>query len=254
MYCSKPNLSMSLPNSLKNMYDTKSHHCTPFIIQGAQECTRCKILEQRNINLEKRCRQLKDQQELYQSPFLPTKCLFQKQVERVQKECEELHQSISSVQTGIAHIANKTSALQTNLQVLTDVSTPDQDWLTLVDHSGRDNMISKGNMHGIEECTSEANRQQTRSGHLQMGSATINSQQYQPTEGHHLETIQITSHQHLLAKQRTQSYSVGLGNIRVRVHRADSDAPRPIQVDVSDPQLQSALQKRWEQVEATSSN
>ena len=214
-------------------------------MQGAQECTRCKILEQQNRNLEKRYRQLKDQQELYQSPFLPTKCLFQKQVERVQKECEELLQSISSVQTGIAQIANKSSALQTNLQVLTDVSTPDQDWLTL----GRDNMISKGNMHGIEECISEVNRQQTCSGHLQMGSATTNSQQDQLNEGRQLETIQTTSHQHSLVKRRTQSYSVGLGNARARLH-----SPIPIQVAVSDPQLQSALQRRRKRVEATSSN
>ena len=219
-------------------------------MQGAQECTRCKILEQQNRNLEKRYRQLKDQQELYQSPFLPTKCLFQKQVERVQKECEELLQSISSVQTGIAQIANKSSALQTNLQVLTDVSTPDQDWLIL----GRDNMISKGNMHGIEECISEVNRQQTCSGHLQMGSATTNSQQDQLNEGRQLETIQTTSHQHSLVKRRTQSYSVGLGNARARLHYGDSDAPIPIQVAVSDPQLQSALQRRRKRVEATSSN
>ena len=47
---------------------------------------------------------------------------------------------------------------------------------------------------------SEANRQQTCSGHLQMDSATTNSQQDQLTEGHQLETGQTTSHQHSLAK------------------------------------------------------
>lgn len=140
------------------------------------------------------------------------------------------------LQTGIAQMANKSSALQTNLQVLTDMSTPDQDWSTAIERSARESTISEQNMHRCtEEVRSKVNKEQSqnhRTGH-RMVSATKSYQQNQPLDGHQIDMTQTESHQQ---RNRTQSYSVTQ------------------QVMVSDPELQSALQRRLEKMEAAANN
>ena len=66
-----------------------------------------------------------------------------------------------------------------------------------------------------------------------MVSATKSYQQNQPLDGHQIDTTQTKSHQQ---RNRTQSYSVTQ------------------QVMVSDPELQSALQRRLEKTEAAANN
>ena len=80
-----------------------------------QECTRCKVLELENKRLEKQCRQLKEQQELHQTTFLPFKPLAevaQNQLQRAVTEGNKLKELLPSVQEAV------TLADQINCQIL----------------------------------------------------------------------------------------------------------------------------------------
>ena len=102
-------------------------------------------------------------------------------------------------------------------------------------------------MHSNEECTSGANKQQIRNGH-QSKSAKTDPRQNQ------VHQLKMTQHQATTRMRRTKSESAGTGSEGMRPRRTASDAQKPKQVDISDPQLQKALKRRWEHVEVTSSN
>ena len=201
-------------------------------------------MEQQNKKLENQCRQLKAQQELYQTTYLPIKHvseIAQKQLLRAKTEGDKLKPLLPQLQVAVAQTTSHISAVQTSLQKLNELFIQDKDLGIPLDHSTRNNTISDGN---IEECTSEVIRHQT--------SPATRSSQF--IEGHQLETTEAITHQLSKGKRHSRSFSVGTGNTAVRMQRVASDAPRPVQVDVRDPELKSALQRRWERIEAMQRN
>ena len=208
------------------------------------------------MKLERRCRQLKEQQKLYQTTFLPIKCLSdvaQVQLQRAKTEGDSLKQLLPTLQMAVAQTTSEISAVQTSLQKLSVLITQDKDWVTSADHSARDSMISEGSMYGFEGCTSEVNRQQNHSDNQTSSNATTDLQQSQSISGHQLEMTPATTYQQ--EKRRTKSESAGTGTQVLGLRHVASDAAtKPAQVDIKDSQLQSILKQRKKHVEATSNS
>ena len=207
--------------------------------------------------LESQCRQLKELQELHQTTFLPIKCLSEvaeKQLQRAQLEGNKLKDLLPSLQTAVAQTTSDISAVQTSLQKLNELLTQDRDWSTPVDHTARDSMISEGSIH-IHECTSKANslvrdKSLTHNAY-EITSATPDSRQNQSTDRQNSETTQANTYQNTTKMRRTKSDSAG-SRIGLKTHHVVSD--QPTHPDIYDPQLQLALQRRRERVEAPSSS
>ena len=210
------------------------------------------------MKLERRCRQLKEQQKLYQTTFLPIKCLSdvaQVQLQRAKTEGDSLKQLLPTLQMAVAQTTSEISAVQTSLQKLNDLITQDKDWVTSADHSARDSMISEGSMYGFEGCTSEVNRQQNHNDYQTSSDAATDLQQGQSISGHQLEMTPATTYPQITEKRRTKSESAGTGTQVLGLHHVASDAaPKPAQVDIKDSQLQSILKQRKKHVEATSNS
>ena len=205
--------------------------------------------------LERQCRQLKEQQELHQTTFLPIKCLsdiVQNQLQRAQLEGNKLKDLLPSLQTAVVQTTSDISAVQTSLQKLNELLTQDRDLATPVDHTARDSIISEGSIH-IHECTSKANsliREKTHSAHETI-SAKTDSRQNQSIDRQNSETTQANTYQNTTKMRRTKSDLAG-ARIGLKANHAVSD--KPTHPDIYDPQLQLALQRRRERVEATSSS
>lgn len=203
--------------------------------------------------MERQYRELKEQQKLHET-IKYISDIAQKQLQKAQTEGDKLKQLMLPLQTAAVQMISEISAVKTSVQKLNELSTHDKDWLIPAHHIARNNTISEESMHRTEEQTSEANRQKTGSDH-HTNLTTPDSQQNQFIKGHQLETTNTTTYQHTMVKRRTKSESAGTRNEATRSYRTASDTQRPKQVDiVHDPQLQSVLKKRWEQVEATSGN
>lgn len=206
--------------------------------------------------LKRQCNQLKEQQELHQTTFLPIKCLsdvVQNQLQRAQLEGNKLKVLLPSLQTAVAQTTSNISAVQTSLQKLNELLTQDRDWATPVhvDHTARDSMISEGNIQ-VRECTSEANSLKDKTHNAyQTTFATIDSRQNQSTDRQISETIQANTYQNTTKMRRTKSDSAG-ARTGLKAHHVVSD--KPTHPDIYDPQLQLALQRRRERVEAMSSS
>ena len=170
-------------------------------------------------------------------------------------EGNKLKQLLPSLQMAVAQTTSEISAVHTSLQKLGDLLTQDEDWVISADHSARDSVISEGSVHGIEECASEVNRQQTHNSY-QTSSATTDLKQYQSIKGQRqLEVHQATTYQHSTEKRRTKSASANTTSKRLGLRHVVSDAaPKPAQVDIKDSQLQSILKQRKEHVDAVSSS
>ena len=204
------------------------------------------------MKLEKQNRRLKEQQELYQISLQPVKCLSEigeKQLRRAQEEGNTLKKLLPPLQAAVAQTTSEISALQTTLQKLNDILLQDEDKVTSVKKSAssRDSITSEVSIQ--VEYTSEVNRWKN-------SETATTTTDWQPKESTRvrqpaLETTETTTHEKPIAKRRSKSDSAGTG---LGIHRVISDAPKPTQVDISDPQLRSALQKRWKHVEATSSS
>ena len=205
--------------------------------------------------MESQCRQLRAQQKLYQTTYLPIKYvseIAQKQLQRAQTEGDKLKplipqlqaaiaQTTDQLQTAVLETASQISAVQTSLQKLNELFIQDKDLGILLDHSTRNSMNSDGNIKDNEECTI---RQQTNP-------TTTRSQLI---NRHQLETTKAITHQRSTGKRHTRSFSVGTENTTVRMQCVASDISRPVQVDVRDPELKLVLQRRRERVEAMSRN
>ena len=234
-------------------------------VYGAQECTRCKILERRFKALEKKHTKLKEQQELFQTiilPFKPLAEVAQDQLKRALTEGNKLKELLPSMQEAVTQTTGQISAVQVSLQKINDMLTEGTAMQkepegvvgrTAKSAAGESLASEKASLLQTNDFERQAYRQQDGNGFKK---ATQGSQPYQLcTEGHadDIQASKPTSTGHVMQRTRSESGVVLRRQTMQRMRAVGSADSKPQQllIDSGDPQLHLILKRRRECIEDT---
>lgn len=229
----------------------------------AQECTRCKVLELENKRLEKQCRQLKEQQELHQTTFLPLKPLAevaQDQLQRALTEGNKLKELLPSVQEAVTQTNCHISAVQISLWKMNDMLAQEMTNVKELEtyHSAQlSRCAAKGDTN-----ISEVYQHQDHNAYGTSSSETATTglgltQHIKGQERTHMSNSLL--HEISRASQRRKSESaVQIKKQRLlqlrTVRSTEESNSAKVGIDIDDPQFRSILKQRREHVEAASNN
>ena len=233
---------------------------------GAQECTRCKVLELENKRLEKQCRQLKEQQELHQTTFLPFKPLAevaQNQLQRALTEGNKLKELLPSVLEAVTQTNCHISAVQISLCKMNDM---------LVQEMTKAKELETDHSAQLSRCTTKEDTNMSEVYRHQDHNVCGTSNSESVTTG-----VGLT-HQHIKEQERTHVSNSLLHEISRGSQRRKSESAVQIRkqrlqlqqlrtarsteesnsvqvgINIDDPQFRSILKQRREHIEAASNN
>ena len=228
-------------------------------VYGAQECTRCKILERRFKALEKKHTKLKEQQELFQTiilPFKPLAEVAQDQLKRALTEGNKLKELLPAMQEAVTQTTGQISAVQVSLQKINEMLTEGTAMQkepegvvgrTAESAAGESGLASeKVSLLQTDDFEGQAYRQQDSNG---FKTATHGLQPYQLcTEGRadDIQASKPTSTGHVMKRTRSESGVVLRRQTMQRMRAVGSADSKPQQllIDSGDTQLQLILERR----------
>ena len=238
-----------------------------------QECIRCKVLERRNKKLERQCRELKEQQDVYQNiilPFTPLAEVAQEQLQRAMTEGNQLKELLPQLQRAVTETTCQMSAVQVSLGKMNEMLAQEQlrvkakeagreGRMLFEGYSARNSIISESSVYPVEEDTDNFSHRTTST-----GSVTHQSQQ-NDTE-HQFEKSQVpngstyceenrstySEEKFRLHRRKSESATASQRRNKFQLTRTTRSNEEPKSAQINMEELKSILKSRREHVDGTS--